>query len=66
MADEKLAQRPEFMIDSWDFSSHPAQPITHDLQGAPQRWFHIQRDLPGIEEWLSASGIPAPLIDAVL
>ncbi|RUO47668.1 zinc transporter ZntB [Pseudidiomarina aquimaris] len=66
MADEKRAQRPDFMIDSWDFSSHPAQPITHDLQGAPQRWFHIQRDLPGIEAWLSASGIPAPLIDAVL
>ncbi|WP_258807217.1 CorA family divalent cation transporter [Pseudidiomarina sp. CB1] len=66
MATEKLAQRPEFMIDSWDFSTHPAQPITQDLQGAPQRWFHIQRDLPGIEKWLLASGIPAPLIDAVL
>lgn len=66
MSNTALSQRPEFMIDSWDFSRHPAQPIEHDLQGAPQRWFHIQRDLPGIDTWLAASGIPAPLIDAVL
>lgn len=66
MTTKKQAQRPDFMIDSWDFSSHPAQPITHDIKGGPQRWFHIQRDLPGIESWLRASDIPAPLIDAVL
>lgn len=66
MANSTLTQRPDFMIDSWDFSCHPAQPIEHDLHGAPQRWFHIQRDLPGIDTWLAASGIPAPLIDAVL
>ncbi|RUO74380.1 zinc transporter ZntB [Pseudidiomarina sediminum] len=58
--------RPEFLIDSWDFSAHPAQPLSDDLQHAEHRWFHIQRDLPGIERWLASNGIPAPLIDAVL
>lgn len=66
MTETAQQQRPEFIIDSWDFSQHPATPIDRDLQGAPNRWFHLQRDLPGIEEWLAASGIPAPLIDAVL
>lgn len=66
MTETAQQQRPEFIIDSWDFSQHPAIPIDDDLQGAPHRWFHLQRDLPGIEEWLAASGIPAPLIDAVL
>ncbi|MBY6063553.1 CorA family divalent cation transporter [Pseudidiomarina sediminum] len=58
--------RPEFVIDSWDLSTHPAQPLSADLQHAEHRWFHIQRNLPGIEQWLASNGIPAPLIDAVL
>lgn len=58
--------RPEFIIDSWDFSSHPAQPIDQDFNAQPNRWFHIQRDLPGISEWLLSVGIPEPLIGAVL
>ncbi|RUO61880.1 CorA family divalent cation transporter [Pseudidiomarina insulisalsae] len=66
MSAQSNASRPDFIIDSWDFSSHPAQPIETGFQGAPNRWFHIQRDLPGIAEWLEASEIPAPLIDAVL
>ncbi|MDN7126799.1 CorA family divalent cation transporter [Pseudidiomarina terrestris] len=59
-------QRPEFMIDSWDFSTHPAQAIESDFHDRQNSWFHIQRDQPGIQEWLQNSGIPEPLIDAVL
>ena len=59
-------QRPEFIIDSWDFSQHPALSISSELHDRQQCWYHIQRDLPGIADWLTASGIPDPLIDAVL
>ncbi|MFC0444363.1 zinc transporter ZntB [Pseudidiomarina halophila] len=59
-------QRPEFMIDSWDFSTHPARHIENNFHERQNSWFHFQRDRPGISEWLRASGIPEPLIDAVL
>lgn len=59
-------QRPEFMIDSWDFSTHPAQHIESNFHERQHSWFHFQRDQPGISDWLRASGIPEPLIDAVL
>ena len=59
-------QRPEFIIDSWDFSQHPALPIEDDFHQRQQSWFHFQRNLPGLAEWLSQSGIPEPVIEAVL
>ncbi|WP_127346744.1 CorA family divalent cation transporter [Pseudidiomarina mangrovi] len=59
-------QRPEFMLDAWDFATHPAQPLTADFHQAQQRWFHLQRDVPGLAAWLAQANIPEPLIDAVL
>lgn len=59
-------QRPDFIIDSWDFSVVPAQPVHQNYHQRQQSWFHFQRDLPGLSDWLLAAGIPEPLIDAVL
>ncbi len=56
----------DFIIDKWNFSQHPAQKITAGEHEAQQSWFHFQRDLPGIDDWLRESAIPEPLIDAVL
>jgi len=58
--------RPEFMIDSWDFSQHPAQPIDAQFHTRTNSWFHFQRNLPGLHAWLEQSGIPEPVIEAVL
>lgn len=65
MTDKQLA-RPEFMIDSWDFSQHPAQPIHDNFHNRQQSWFHFQRNIAGLADWLLDSGIPEPIIDAVL
>ncbi|KFZ31434.1 magnesium transporter [Pseudidiomarina salinarum] len=56
----------DFIIDKWNFSAHPARKITEGEHEAQQSWFHFQRDLPGIDDWLRQSHIPEPLIDAVL
>ncbi|WP_417659745.1 CorA family divalent cation transporter [Pseudidiomarina sp.] len=65
MTDKQLA-RPEFMIDSWDFSSHPAEPIHDAFHTRQNSWFHFQRNIAGLSAWLEQSGIPDPVIDAVL
>src|SRR5690554_416047 len=61
-----IPQQPDFMIDSWDFSQHPAQPIRDNFHQREHSWFHFQRNLPGISEWLQQMGIPEPVIVAVL
>lgn len=57
-----------FLIDAWDFNQHPAQAITNDdtVKSRPGCWFHFQRDVEGINEWLKAADIPEPIIDAML
>src|SRR5690554_90238 len=65
MTDKQLA-RPEFIIDSWDFSQHPAQPIVESFHERQHCWFHFQRNLPGLPDWLADAGIPQPVIEAVL
>lgn len=65
MTDKQLA-RPEFMIDSWDFNHHPAKPVLENVHERQQCWFHFQRNLPGLADWLVAEGIPQPVIEAVL
>lgn len=59
-------QRPEFMIDSWDFSQHPAQEIQQNFNQTEKAWFHVQRDVAGVSDWLLQCGVPEPLVDAVL
>ncbi len=62
----ELTAPPAFIIHNWDFTHQPAQAVK-DLEQAHQNcWFHVQRDLPGISEWLAHEQIPEPLIDAVL
>jgi len=58
----------KFLIDAWDFNQHPAQAITNDdtVKSRPGCWFHFQRDVEGINEWLKAADIPEPIIDAML
>tara|TARA_B100000700_G_scaffold158816_1_gene176028 strand:+ start:1341 stop:2288 length:948 start_codon:yes stop_codon:yes gene_type:complete len=58
----------KFLIDAWDFSQNPAKAITNDdqVQARPGCWYHFQRDIDGIHEWLKAADIPEPLIDAML
>lgn len=65
-SEQNPSQRPSFMIDAWDFSQHPAEPIHQDFHGRQNSWFHFQRDIADLEQWLIASGIPEPLIDAVI
>ncbi|OIM99716.1 magnesium transporter [Idiomarina sp. MD25a] len=57
-----------FLIDAWDFNQHPAQAINNDdtVKSRPGCWFHFQRDVEGINEWLKAADIPEPIIDAML
>ena len=57
-----------FLIDAWDFNQHPAQAITNDdtVKSRPGCWFHFQRDVEGINEWLKAADIPESIIDAML
>lgn len=59
-------QKPDFIIDGWDFSEHPAQPIRDNFHQHQNSWFHFQRNLPGISEWLQQTGIPEPVVVAVL
>lgn len=54
------------MLDAWDFAQHPAQAIASDFHHGQQRWFHLQRDITGLAQWLGQAQIPEPLIDAVL
>lgn len=63
---QPAAQRPAFMLDAWDFAKHPAQALVSDFHHAQQRWFHLQRDVAGLAQWLGQAQIPEPLIDAVL
>ncbi len=60
------SQRPAFMLDAWDFAQHPAQALSDDFYHGQHRWFHLQRDMAGLAEWLRQAQIPAPVIDAVL
>ncbi|MAD54778.1 MULTISPECIES: zinc transporter ZntB [unclassified Idiomarina] len=57
-----------FLIDAWDFNQHPAQAINNDdtVKSRPGCWFHFQRDVEGLNEWLKAADIPEPIIDAML
>ena len=57
-----------FLIDAWDFNQHPAQAINNDdtAKSRPGCWFHFQRDVEGLNEWLKAADIPEPIIDAML
>ena len=57
---------PEFVVDAWDFSQTPAAKISNDLNIAEHRWFHFQRHIDGLEQWLTQQGIPEPLRDACL
>ena len=59
-------QRPSFMLDAWDFSQQPAQAMVADFHQGQHHWFHLQRDVAGLAQWLEQEQIPAPLIDAVL
>lgn len=57
----------EFLIDAWDFNQQPATRV-QDLTGLPQPgcWYHFQRDIEGLEAWLTKAQIPEPLIDALI
>lgn len=63
---QNLSSAPEFLIDAWQFRQHPAVAIADDFFNQQQTWFHFQRDVEGLSDWLEQSGIPEPLIDAVL
>ena len=56
----------DFLIDAWDFSQHPAKQLESPSETSENTWFHFQRDVEGLTEWLTQAGIPEPLIDAVL
>lgn len=62
----RVPQRPPFMLDAWDFNHHPAQALAGDSHQGQHHWYHLQRDIAGLAEWLEQAQIPAPLIDAVL
>lgn len=56
----------DFLIDAWDFNQHPATQLHTPSEATKNTWFHFQRDVEGLTEWLTQAGIPEPLIDAVL
>lgn len=63
---QNASSRPEFMIDGWDFTQHPATEINADFHQRQLAWFHFQRDAADLPQWLAQAGIPEPLVDAVL
>lgn len=60
-----MAER-SFIIDAWDFNESPAQSIVAEGMPKSNTWFHFQRDDSNLESWLLKSGVPEPIVSAVL
>ncbi len=57
----------DFLIDQWQFSQQqPTQSQSSAESIEAQNWYHCQRDLPGVREWLVSNNIPASIIDSLL
>ncbi len=57
----------DFLIDHWQFSQQQATQIKDtptSLEAA--HWYHCQRDIPGVREWLVENEIPGSIIDSFL
>jgi len=57
----------DFLIDQWQFSQQQpiqSQSFTETIE--THHWYHCQRDLPGVREWLNSNNIPASIIDSLL
>ncbi len=57
----------DFVIDHWQFSGQQAiQPTDQDTSIEAHHWYHCQRDMPGVREWLLDNAIPASIVDSLL
>ncbi len=56
-----------FLIDQWQFAQQQAiRPEQRSSQLEAHNWYHCQRDMPGVREWLTENCIPASIIDSLL
>ncbi len=55
-----------FMIASWSFSAGIPVPAPQESRIKAHTWYHCQRDMPGLHEWLIQNQIPAPIIESLL
>jgi len=57
----------EFLIDHWQFSQQQAmRPKEKQKSLEVDSWYHCQRDIPGVREWLTDNAIPASIVDSLL
>ncbi|OXX46713.1 zinc transporter ZntB, partial [Vibrio sp. V17_P4S1T151] len=57
----------EFLIDQWHFSaSAPQQKLNSASLIESGNWYHCQRDIPGLKEWLLQYQIPTSIVDSLL
>ncbi|OEF90255.1 magnesium transporter [Vibrio anguillarum] len=57
----------EFLIDQWHFSaSAPQQKLNSASLIEAGNWYHCQRDIPGLKEWLLQYQIPTSIVDSLL
>ncbi|MBD0787542.1 zinc transporter ZntB [Vibrio sp. Y2-5] len=57
----------DFVIDHWQFSGQQAiQPTDQVTSIEAHHWYHCQRDMPGVREWLLDNAIPASIVDSLL
>jgi len=57
----------DFLIDHWQFSGQqPTQPTDKSTSLEAHHWYHCQRDVPGVREWLLENAIPASIVDSLL
>ncbi len=57
----------DFLIDQWQFSQQQPTQLQNSAKSIEaHHWYHCQRDLPGVREWLVSNNIPASIIDSLL
>lgn len=55
-----------FLLESWLLNDGQATRPDHSDTIQPNHWYHCQREVSGIDQWLAKSGVSQPVIEALL